>query len=137
MEGKPNKSLSRAMRDMCHKLIERKSKVMDKRIRKSKGANKRLTCGKGGHSHLTMLDQTSGEEKGEKKEKRERGERSSNFSLRSMEIGGSVLIGLRTKDHLLDKGYACVPKTRDFIEDSSEEFRKSRVLGLGSVHETS
>ena len=34
------------MCDMCHHLIERKSKVMDKRIRKSKEANSRVTCGK-------------------------------------------------------------------------------------------
>ena len=34
------------MCDMCHHLIGRKSKVMDKRIRKSKGANRRVTCGK-------------------------------------------------------------------------------------------
>ena len=44
-------------------------------------------------------------------EKKERGERSSNFSLRSTKIGGSVFVGPRTKDHLLDKGYAWVPKT--------------------------
>ena len=74
---------------------------------------------------------------GEKKEKRERRESSSNFSLRSMEIGGSVFIRPRTKDHLLNKGYLWVPKTRDFVEDSSEEFGKSRVSSLGSVHETS
>ena len=80
---------------------------MDKRIRKSKGANRRLTCGKGGHPYLIMLDQTGGEEKGKKK----RGERSSNFSLQSTEIGGSVFVGPRTKGHLLDKGYAWVPKT--------------------------
>ena len=29
---------------MCHNLIGRKSKVMDKRIRKSKGVNRRVTC---------------------------------------------------------------------------------------------
>ena len=64
-------------------------------------------------SHLT-LDQTNSVgrrrrkkgKKKEKREKRERGERSSNLSLRSMEIGGSVFIGPRIKDHLLDKGYA-------------------------------
>ena len=54
-----------------------------------------------------------------------------------MEIGGTVFVGARIKDHLLDKGYAWVPKTRDFAEDSSEEFGKSRVSGLGSVHGTS
>ena len=70
------------------------------------------------------------EEKKEKREKRERGERNSNFSLRSMEIGGSVFVGPRTKDHLPDKGYTWVPKTRDFAEDSSEQFGKSRVSDL-------
>ena len=71
------------------------------------------------------------------REKRERGERSSNFSLRYMEIGGLVFVKPRTKDHLLNNGYAWVPKTRDFAEDSSEEFVKLRVSGLGSVHGTS
>ena len=28
-------------------------------------------------------------------------------------------------------------KTQDFVEDSSEEFGKSQVSGLGSVHRTS
>ena len=69
VENKSNASISGVMCDMCHHLIGRKSKVMDKKIRKSKGANGRLTCGKGGHSHLIMLDQTGGEEEGEKKEK--------------------------------------------------------------------
>ena len=73
----------------------------------------------------------------EKEGKRERGERSSNFSLRSTEIDRLVFVGPRTKDHLLDKGYVWVLKTRDFTKDSSEEFRKSRVSGLGSVHGTS
>ena len=73
--------------------------------------------------HLT-LDQTNpvgrrrrkeGKKKRKRKERRERGETSSNFSLRSTEIGGSVFVGPRTKDHLLDKGYVWVPKTRDFV----------------------
>ena len=38
------------------------------------------------------------------------------------------------KVYLLDKGYVWVPKNQDFAEDSSEEFGKSKVLGLGSVH---
>ena len=41
------------------------------------------------------------------------------------------------KVHLLDKGYAWVQKTRDFTEDSREEFEKSKVSSLESVHETS
>ena len=75
--------------------------------------------------------------KKEKREKKERRERSSNFSPRSTEIGGSVFFEPRSKDHLLDKFYVWVPKTRDVVEDSSEEFEKSRVYGLGSVHGTS
>ena len=50
---------------------------------------------------------------------------------------GRFLSGRELKDHLLDKGYAWVLKTRDFPEDSNEEFGKSRVSGLGSVHGTS
>ena len=83
---------------------------MEKRIRKSKGANRRLTCGNGGHSHL-IIRPNRWREGGEKKEKRERTERSSNFSLRFTEIGGSVFVKPRTKDHLLDKGFAWVLKT--------------------------
>ena len=56
--------------DMCHHLIGRKSKVMDKRIRKSEGANRRLTCGKGGHSHLMMFDKIGGR-RGTEREKRD------------------------------------------------------------------
>ena len=61
-------------------------------------------------SHLT-LDQTNlmgrrrrkrGEKEREKK-RRETGEKSSNFSLRSTEIGGLVFLEPGTKDHLLDK----------------------------------
>ena len=39
--------------------------------------------------------------------------------------------------HLLDEGYAWVSKTWDFTKDSSKEFRKSKVSGLGSIHGTS
>ena len=74
---------------------------------------------------------------GEKTLKRERGRESSNFSLRSKEIGWSEFIGPRAKVHLLDEGYAWVLKTRDFVEDSSEEFGKLKVSSLGSVHGTS
>ena len=41
------------------------------------------------------------------------------------------------KVHLLDEGYTWVSKTRDFADDSSKEFGKSKILGLGSVHGTS
>ena len=59
------------------------------------------------------------------------------FSLRSTEFCRLEFVGPRMKVHLLDEGYVWVPKTRDFIEDSNEEFRKSKVSGLGSVHRTS
>ena len=39
----------------------------------------------------------------------------------------------RTKVHRLNE----VSETKDFAEDSSEDFRKSKVSGLGSVHKTS
>ena len=41
------------------------------------------------------------------------------------------------KVHRINEGYAWVPKTRDFVEDPSKEFGKSKVSGLGSVHEAS
>ena len=68
---------------------------------------------------------------GEKKMKNQ------NFSLRSTEFYLSKFVGPRMKVYLLDEGYVWVPKTRDFSKDSSEEFRKSKVSGLGSVHGTS
>ena len=37
----------------------------------------------------------------------------------------------------IDEGYAWVPKTQDFVEDPNEEFGKSRVSCLGSIHEAS
>ena len=61
--------------------------------------------------------------------------RNSNFSLRSTEFRPSEFV--KTKVHLLDKGYVWVPKTLDFNWDSSEKFGKSKVSGLGSVHGTS
>ena len=74
---------------------------------------------------------------GEKTLEREIERESSNFALRFTEIGWSEFVGPRMKVHLLDKGYAWVSKTRDFSKDSSEEFGKSKVSGLGSVHGTS
>ena len=60
-----------------------------------------------------------------------------NLSLKSIEFRRLEFVRQRTKVHLLDDGYVWVPKTRDFVEDSSEEFGKSKVSGLGSVHGTS
>ena len=47
-----------------------------------------------------------------------------------MELGYSIFVGLRTKVHLLDESYVWVPKTKDFSEDSSEEFERLWVSGL-------
>ena len=44
--------------------------------------------------------------------RRESREISSNFSLRSTELGCSVFVGLRTKVHLYDESYAWVPEQR-------------------------
>ena len=42
------------------------------------------------------------------------------FSLQYTEFRPSEFVGLRTKVHLLDEGYAWVPKTRDFTENSGK-----------------
>ena len=68
---------------------------------------------------------------------REKKERNQNFSLRSTDFCWSKFVEPRMKVHLLDVGYTWVPKTRDFIKDSSKEFGKSKVSGLGNVHGTS
>ena len=72
----------------------------------------------------------------ERETKKGRGEGFQNFSLRSTEFLRSKFVEPRMKVHVLNKGYSWVPKTRDFSEDSSNEFRKSKVSGLRSVHET-
>ena len=42
------------------------------------------------------------------------------FFLRFTKIGPSKFVGPRTKNALRDEGYAWVPKTRDFTENSSK-----------------
>ena len=55
-----------------------------------------------------------------------------------MEFHRSEYVELRTKVHLLDEGYAHVPKRRDFTEDPNEKiWEKSKFSGLGVVLETS
>ena len=51
-----------------------------------------------------------------------------------MEFYRLELVGLRTKVHRINEGYAWVPKTWDFPEGLNEEFGKSKVSGLGIVH---
>ena len=81
--------------------------------------------------------QISGLVVGEKNKEKEKKNNNPNFSLRSMEFRRSKFVEPKTKVYILDEGYAWVPKTRDFAEDSSEEFGKSKVSGLGSVYGTS
>ena len=64
------------------------------------------------------------------RERREDRERSSNFSLRSTELGCSVFVRLITKVHLHDESYAWIPEVKDFAEDSHEKFRRSWVSCL-------
>ena len=58
-------------------------------------------------------------------------------SLRSTEFHRWEFIKPRMKVHRIDEGYAWVPKTQDFAEDPNEEFGKSKVSDLGSVHKAS
>ena len=43
------------------------------------------------------------------------------FFRRSLEFRRSKFVEPRTKVHLLDEGYACVPKMRSFTEDLKED----------------
>ena len=69
--------------------------------------------------------------------RRERGKEGSDLSLRSKELGWSSRVGPRLKVGVLIESNAWTPKSGDFVRDSSEEFGKSKVLGLGNVHGTS
>ena len=71
------------------------------------------------------------------REREERKRRAKGFHQISMEFHRSKFVGLRKKVHCINYGYVWVPKTQDFAEDPSEEFVKSKVSGLGSVHEAS
>ena len=50
------------------------------------------------------------------------------FFLRSTKIGPSDFIGINRKSALLDEGYAWVPKTRDFIENSGKNLENPKFL---------
>ena len=47
-----------------------------------------------------------------------------------MELRWSDVIGLRTIVHRIDKGYAWVPRSRDFAEDPKKEIREIEVVEL-------
>ena len=71
------------------------------------------------------------------REREKRNKKNQNFYFRSMEFCRSKFIGPKMKVYLLDEGYMWVLETHDFTKDSSEEFGKSKVSGLGSIHGTS
>ena len=48
------------------------------------------------------------------------------FFWRSTEFRRSKFVELRIKVHLLDEGYACVQKMRDFTENPKEEIWKNQ-----------
>ena len=50
------------------------------------------------------------------------------FSLQSSEFRRSEFVDLRVKVHLLDEGYAYIPKMRDFIEDPKEEVSGNQIF---------
>ena len=59
------------------------------------------------------------------------------FFRRSTKYRMSEFVEPRTKIHLLNEGYTCVPKTRNFVEDPKEEILgKSKFSGLGGVLKT-
>ena len=62
---------------------------------------------------------------GEKERKRKRSPR---LFLRSTEFRRSEFVKPRVKVHLLDEGYACVPKPRDLIKDPKEEIWRNKIF---------
>ena len=62
--------------------------------------------------------------------RRKSSERSSTFSLRFTVIGGLVSIGPRLKVGVLVEGNAWPPKSRIFVEDSSESSGRPWVSDL-------
>ena len=45
-----------------------------------------------------------------------------------MEFYRSKFVELRVKVHLLNEGYAYMPKRRDFIEDPNEEISRNQIF---------
>ena len=62
--------------------------------------------------------------------KRERKERILSFSLRSTEFHRLEFVEPIMKVHLLDEGYAKVPKRRDFNEYPKEKVSGNQIFGI-------
>ena len=58
----------------------------------------------------------------------ERNEEIQNFLIRSTKFHWSEFVKPRVKFYLLDKGYAYVPKSKDFIEDPKMEIWGNQIF---------
>ena len=72
-------------------------------------------------------------EENERRGERE-GKRNFEFSLRSTELEWLSHVGPRLKVGVLIEGNTWTLKSGVFVKDLSEEFGKSKVLGLRNVH---
>ena len=63
---------------------------------------------------------------GSRERREERKRRAKGFLPRSTEFRWSVLVGLRTKVHRIDEGYAWVPRKKYFAEDLRKEISGNR-----------
>ena len=62
--------------------------------------------------------------------RKERKKRAKSFLPRSTEFHRSVFVGPRIKVHRIDKGYAWVPRKKDFAKDPRREFWEIKVIGF-------
>ena len=51
-----------------------------------------------------------------------------------MEIWPSYFVGINTKSTLRDEGYAWVPKTQDFTENSGKNSKKIQIFSFSQIH---
>ena len=120
MEIKKKKKSKRKKKEKGKKKRKRKKKEIRK-VKKKRKKEKEAETDREGH---------------QAKEKRGK-ERNLTLSPRSTNIGPSVFVEARDKVHLRDESYTWAPKSRNFDTVQIRVFGKSKVLGLGSVHETS
>ena len=68
------------------------------------------------------------EQRGREGAKRERKKENPTFFPQSTEFHQLEFIGLITKVHILDEGYAWVPKMKDFTEDPKKEIWGNQIF---------
>ena len=100
-------------RNVSHvsKLNKKELRKKEKKIRE----RKRKVKQKGPHFGRKMGCECEGGEKREKKRER-KGSEKFRFSIRSIDIGPSVFVGVRGKVHLRDESYAWVPKSWSLVK---------------------